>query len=231
MKNIFVLLCALFCVAENNTFASPFISEVMYNLQGNDTSKEWLEVVNASRTPLQLTNWFIFEKGVHHRIRFVSGSETIPAGGIAIICSDALGFSTNHPDFNGNLFESSFELSNVGETVSLRDHDKNTVDSVAYSSSMGGNGDGNSLHRVGASFVAMTPTPGTNSYLSILAFSRATSGETTITISEPVSDTIKVEYSRDLVEWFIADIVSSGENTLHVLTPNLPQGFFKVVRP
>ncbi|MEK7539336.1 MAG: lamin tail domain-containing protein [Patescibacteria group bacterium] len=233
MKNICVLLCALFCVAGNNkTLANPFISEVMYNLLGNDTGKEWIEVVNASGTPLPLTNWFVFESEVNHRIRFVSGSDTIPAGGIAVICSDAFGFSTNHPDFNGNLFESSFELSNIGETISLRDHNKNTVDAITYSSLMGGNGDGNSLNHVGASLVAMVPTPGTNSYLSILAFSRVTSDKAVMAISELVSDTTKIEFSRDLISWFIADVVSSGENMLDILIPeNTSQCFFRVVRP
>ncbi|MEI8174403.1 MAG: lamin tail domain-containing protein [bacterium] len=231
MKNIYVLICTLFCVAGNNTNASPFISEIMYDLPGNDTGKEWIEIVNASTTPLPLTNWFMFEGGVNHRIRSVGGSDTIPAGGVAIICSDALGFSTNHPDFNGNLFESSFELSNVGETIALRDHDKVAVDTITYSSLTGGNGDGNSLHRVGSSFVATIPTPGTNSHLSILAFSRVASGEATITISELVSDITKVKFSRDLTEWFITDVISSSENMLHILTLEEPQCFFKVTRP
>jgi hypothetical protein len=234
MKNICVFFfCALFYIAGNSTvLASPFISEVMYNLPVNDIDREWMEVMNVSETPLPLTNWFILEGGVNHRIRFVSGSDTIPAGGIAVICSDGLGFFTNYPNFNGNLFESSFELSNVGETIALRDHDKNTVDAITYSSSMGGNGDGNSLHRVGTSLVAMTPTPGINSYLSILSFSRLTSDEAVITISEPVSGATKIKFSHDLINWSITDVVSSEENRLHILLPkDTPQCFFKAFRP
>ena len=233
MKNIYVLICTLFCVAGNNTNASPFISEIMYDLPGNDTGKEWIEIVNASTTPLPLTNWFMFEGGVNHRIRSVGGSDTIPAGGVAIICSDALGFSTNHPDFNGNLFESSFELSNVGETIALRDHDKVAVDTITYSSLTGGNGDGNSLHRVGGSLVAMTPTLGINSCFSVLGFSRLISGEVIVTISELISDTTKIKYSSNLTEWFIAHVVFSEENTLHVLMPIVPADtscFFKVMK-
>jgi len=232
MKNIYVLLFALFSVIGNNTVqASSFISEVMYSLSGNDVGKEWIEIVNANKMPLSLTNWFILENEVNHKIKFISGSDIIPAGGIAVICSDALGFFTNHPNFNGNLFQSSFELSNIGETISLCDHNKNIVDTINYSYLIGGNGDGNSLNRVLASFVAMTPTPGINSCFSILAFSQMESNKVVITISELVLDTIQIEFSHDLINWSIADVVSSKENVFNILTPkDASQCFFRIVK-
>ena len=230
MKNICKLLCALCCVAVN-CIASPLISEVMYSLPGDDTGREWTEVANASTIPLQLTNWFLYENGVNHRIRAVTGLDIVPAGGVALICSDALGFLTDNPGFSGNLFESSFELSNTGETISLRDHNKNTVDAITYSSSMGGNGDGNSLHRVGASLVAMAPTPGTNPSLSIIAFLPTEPGKAAITISELVSGATEIKFSSDLVDWFTANVTSSEENKFHVLLPEAPQCFFRVVKP
>jgi len=64
------------------------------------------------------------------------------------------------PDFSGILFDSSFSLSNTGETVSIRNQDLVDEDTASYTSDMGAKGDGNSLQKINGSWVSAFPTIG-----------------------------------------------------------------------
>jgi len=68
-------------------------------------------------------------------------------------------------NFDANIFDSSWQsLSNTGETLCIRDSEKNDIDCVTYSSELGAKGDDMSLQRVNDIWCSGTPTPGnTNS--------------------------------------------------------------------
>ncbi|OHA84295.1 MAG: hypothetical protein A2408_00780 [Candidatus Yonathbacteria bacterium RIFOXYC1_FULL_52_10] len=145
-------------------FASAMVSitEVMYDLaEGGDSGREWVEVQNTGTGPVTLTAWKFFEGEVNHGLTLSQGSETIPASGVGIIADNPANFLVDHPGFSGTIFDSSFSLSNTGETLTLRDENLADADTVSYTSEQGGAGDGNSLQKTGGSWRGATPTPGT----------------------------------------------------------------------
>ncbi|MFA6536501.1 MAG: lamin tail domain-containing protein [Candidatus Paceibacterota bacterium] len=146
--------------------AAPVISEIMYDVEGTDTGREWMEVSNNSSTAINLSDWKLFEASTNHKLTFVRGSESVPAGGYAIVADDPQKFLADWPNFSGTLFDSTFSLSNTGETLILRSPDLVDVDTVSYTNNNGGAGDGKSLQRTNDDWSAALPTPGLASALS-----------------------------------------------------------------
>jgi len=149
------LLCSVPSVAG----AQVMMTEVMYDLEGTDTGREWIEVYNAGSSPVDMADWKLFEANTSHRLTAESAS-VIPAQGFAIIADNTAKFLTDNPSFSGVLFDSTFSLSNEGETLILRDGSGTDIDSVTYSSAMGAAGDGKSLQKNGSNWIAILPTPG-----------------------------------------------------------------------
>jgi len=140
--------------------ASVVITEIMYDLEeGGDTGREWVEIQNSG-SGIDLTGWKFFENGVNHGLVLAQGSVSLPQNGFAIIADNAEKFFLDWPGFSGILFDSSFSLSNSGETLILRDAGLADIDTATYSLELGANGDGNSLQKVNIDWVSSTPTPG-----------------------------------------------------------------------
>ena len=143
--------------------AQIVISEIMYDLpQGSDSGREWIEILNQGTTPTEITALRLFENNTNHKIT-AAGADTLSPGGYAVIADNASDFKSDWPQFSGLLFDSTFSLSNSGETLALKDASSTVLDTISYQSSLGAAGDGNSLNReLGAStFVPKRPTPGT----------------------------------------------------------------------
>lgn len=176
-KRIFLL--ALFFFVPSFSYAEVTISEIMYDLSGSDTDREWIEVQNNGSESIDLSLFSLRENETNHKLEAVSGGSTIAGGGFAIIADVGSKFLTDNPQFSGLLFDSSFSLSNTGETLILRKDDAD-IDSVTYSSGVGAAGDGNALSREGNFFVARAPTPGnTNSSSGVISTGESQSGTTT----------------------------------------------------
>ncbi len=158
-------LLALIVFSPGVALAGVTISEIMYDLPGSDSGREWVEIVNDGSTAVDITGWKLFENNTNHGIATTSspGTFSISAGGYAIIADNTEKFLIDWPSFSGVLFDSAFSLSNTGESVSIRNAELIDVDVVAYSAEMGGAGDGNSLERSGNTFVAHVPNPGAGS--------------------------------------------------------------------
>jgi hypothetical protein len=135
------------------------ISEIMYDLEGTDSGREWVEVSNTTSSAIDLSGWKFVEKGTNHALTAFSGGTLLPPSGYAIIADNPDKFLADWPGFRGVLFGSSFSLSNTGETLSLKNGDA-VSDTVTYTSEQGAEGDGNSLQRSGGSWSARAPTPG-----------------------------------------------------------------------
>lgn len=147
-------------------FASATVSfsEIMYDLaEGGDSGREWIEIVNTGTATETLTGWKLFEGATNHGMTVAQGSETLSAGGVAIIADNPTQFLADHPGFSGTVFDSAFSLSNTGETLVLRNADLADIDTASYTSEQGGAGDRNSLQKVGGAWQAATPTPGSTS--------------------------------------------------------------------
>src|SRR3989338_825587 len=115
--SLFVVASALFlpvCAS-----AQVVISEIMYDLEGSDANREWIEIYNSGSSVVNITEWRLFEGDSNHVLTAV-GSETLATGGYAVIADDPEKFREDWPSFSGRLFDSSFSLSNTGGTLVLR---------------------------------------------------------------------------------------------------------------
>jgi hypothetical protein len=136
------------------------ITEIMYDLDGTDTNREWVEVKNTGSNPEDLSKWYLFSDNTKHAL--VPQSESmVPSGAYAVIAQNVSNFRSDWPNFGGLLFDSSWTgFSNDGESIGLKDPDLNVVSPITFTSSQGGAGDGNSLSKINGSWFGATPTPG-----------------------------------------------------------------------
>src|ERR1700733_7118053 len=159
-QNILIIL-SFFALPAYASAASFTINEIMYDLkEGSDSGREWVEVVNLGSSPLDLSTFKLYESGTAHGIKSVQGNTSIPAGGYGVIADTPDKFLADNPGFSENLFDSTFSLSNSGETISIKDPTNVAVDTVSYASTEGGEGDGSTLGKIGQDFVSTNPTPG-----------------------------------------------------------------------
>ncbi len=150
----FFLLFCLVVMAEDGGAADTdiLISEIMYDLSGIDGGHEWIELYNKGASGVDLTGWRFEEGGTQHTLSLREGSMTISAGAYTVIADDGDQFLLDYSSFSGNLIDSSFSLSNTGESLILRNGYNGTIiDTVIYSSSWGADGDGNSLEKINPS--------------------------------------------------------------------------------
>lgn len=160
MNKILILLFVLLVLSPKLIFAMR-INEIMYDVAGTDTGREWIEIYNNTANSIDFSKWKVLENAVNHSVKIISGASIIPAGGYAIIADNDVNFLADNPNFAGVLFDSAFSLTNtIGETISLIDPSGNKVDEITYSESIGAKGDGNSLQLHEGFLIAAKPTPG-----------------------------------------------------------------------
>lgn len=144
---IFFPLCA---------FADLKITEIMYNPEGTDTNREWIEIHNVGNTEISLGDWFFYENDVFHRISEV---EKIKPNQYVLLAKDP---GTLSGELGGgiSIAKSSFSLKNSGEKISIANPSREIIHSVTYSSEQGANGDGKSLQYGDGKWAGSDPTPG-----------------------------------------------------------------------
>lgn len=158
IKTLFVLL---FCFSALGVHANVTINEIMYDVEGTDTDREWIEVYNSGNESIDLSTWKFVEANVNHSLMPFDGGSSVVSGGYAIIADKPEKFKADWPNFSGVLFDSSFSLNNdPGEILSLKDSTGMIVDTVTYVTSVGAQGDGNTLNRSSSSFIVAQATPG-----------------------------------------------------------------------
>ena len=144
----FCILTLLTCV----TNAQVSITEVMYNPSGGDKGKEYIEVINSGNSNFDLTSLKLIASGTTKRSIKVHTNGVFGVGDIAVIVADPQAFLDNYPNYGGGVYDtSSYSLLNSGvhniEIVSLDGRVVGeTISSVTYETSLGGNGDGMSIH-------------------------------------------------------------------------------------
>lgn len=141
------------------TSAQITITEIMYNPEGTDSKREWIEVFNAGNVDVDLAGYFLLENNVYHKLTATNGS-VLQGGAYAIIADSATDIVGEYPAFSGLIFDSVFSLNNTGESLVIADSAKQEIDSFVYSSEMGANGDGHSLQINGTDMVTASPTFG-----------------------------------------------------------------------
>lgn len=163
-------------------------SEIMYDPEGSDSNREWIEVRNDDDS-INLTTYKFFESNVNHGITAFQGGNTVPSGGFAVIADNPARFMQDYPAFSGILFDSSFSLSNAGEYLAMKDGGVAITDSFTYTPSAGGQDDSTTLSLISNAWVRGTATPGASNALSTLPIG-GTSTTTSIAVktSPPAPD-------------------------------------------
>ena len=144
--------------------ASVYISEIMYDIDGSDEKKEWVEIYNDTAGEINLKDWR-FNDGSNHILNEPPanggrGSLILPAYSYTILSSDATTTVVNYPAYSGTVIDTVMSLGNTSETLKIIDASGSIIDTVSYNSSMGANGDGNSLQKINGVWSAKSPTFG-----------------------------------------------------------------------
>lgn len=143
--------------------AQVVINEIMYDPEGSDTGREWIEVYNTGESDVDLATYKFFESNANHKIVLTGGenSSILKSHQFAIVADNPEKILIDFPDFTGFLFDSTFSLNNTGEPLVIIDAVGNTVDHFEYTSDFGAGNNGNSLQKNEAGFwLEASPTIG-----------------------------------------------------------------------
>lgn len=156
----------ILCVS-NIASANFEITEVMYDLEGIDASREWVEIKNTGDIPVDISKYFFFSDNTKHKLTSLNKSN-IGVGEYAVIVQNDANFKSDWPSYSGNIFDSSWtDFSNTSESFSLMDENQKIIDTVSYSASLGANGNGYSLQKINGVWIQSKPTPGVENKLSL----------------------------------------------------------------
>ena len=143
--------------------AEVVINEIMYDPEGSDTGREWIEVYNAGESDVDLVTYKLFESNVNHKLTLVGDDDStvLKVGDFAILADNPEKFLIDFPDFSGVLFDSAFSLNNTGELLSIVDNTAYVVNRFEYTNDLGAANNGNSLQRNDSGFwIEAGPTIG-----------------------------------------------------------------------
>ncbi len=201
------------------------ISEIMYDPQGTNDGRHWVEVFNDTGNPVDLTTWKFFEANVNHGIVLFQGGPTLPEGGYAVIADNPVKFKADY-EYTGILYDSSFSLSTVGEVLSLKETKTSdpayTVDYSQYVS-VGGDNDGSTLSLIASEWMRGKATPGAENVAEEKVTeaetpSPATGGQLTIAqMSPPAPDVVlylptsKIAVAGAETDFKVSGVTRSGK--------------------
>lgn len=137
--------------------ANILINEIMYDLEGSDGDREWIEIYNNASTTIDLTGWKFYEAETNHRIK---GDLILSGGEYAVIVDKEETFLIDNPNYQGKIFDSSFSLNNKGEYLALKDADLNIIDEITYNPDLGAKGNGKTLSLINNNWIESDSTPG-----------------------------------------------------------------------
>jgi len=162
MKRTFLLFLAIILPIFTN--AQIEINEIMYDLEGPDSGREWVEVFNNSTSEVNLSDWK-FNDGSNHVLNEPpknggKGFFLIPAYGYIVFADNAEIFFTEHPDYSGVLIDTVMSLNNTADILKLFNKEEMEIDSVSYNNTFGASGDGNSLQKVNNKWLPASPSFG-----------------------------------------------------------------------
>lgn len=128
--------------------ANLTISKIMYNPEGADTGREWVEVCNQTGAQIEIigknaaNSWRFFD-GKNHL--FNIEKETIQAGECFIAAADSTIFSQEYPGFRGKILDTAMSLKNTSGAVKILDGSGNEIASAVYNNGIGADGNGKVL--------------------------------------------------------------------------------------
>lgn len=165
----------------------------MYNPSGTDSNHEWIEIYNND-SDINITGWKFRTGSSDHTFNIPpknggQGNMIILAGGYVIICQNAETFLNDYPNHTGTVIDSSWsDISNIEETIAIKDNNENFINNLTYNGSFGI--EGNSLQLINETWYAAAPTPG---YVNSIQPEEEEDNEE----EAPVSQDIKLEVYLD----------------------------------
>ena len=159
MKKLIILLLIL-----PTASAQIEITEIMYDLSGSDSGREWIEIHNTGNST-DLTAWRFFEGGSNHKLKNYTNDLILESNEYALIVDDPEAF-LNDTNFNGTIIDSSWQsLANSGETLVLKtSKDGPVIVNITYLPADEADGNGASLQLINNSWQACNPTPGQENF-------------------------------------------------------------------
>jgi len=137
--------------------ANIFISEIMYDPAGSDTGREWIEIYSDGACA-NLSNYKLYENNINHGLTLINGTFTLCNNEYAVIADNYDTFLQEN-NFTGNLYDSTFSLSNTNETLIIK-NTTNIFDNITYYNTQGAEGNGKSLCKTITSLIECESTPG-----------------------------------------------------------------------
>ena len=194
MKKLVLLLLILPTVS-----AQIEITEIMYNIPGADSGREWIEIHNSGNST-DLSDWKFFEAGSNHKLNNYSDNLILEEKEYAIIADDPELF-LNDTNFEGKIIDSSWQsLSNSGEALVLKSSkDGPVIVNITYISTKAADGEGASLQLINNSWQACEPTPGKENFCQeseiVQEQNQTEENETEEQIDEYIPESIQTEFN------------------------------------
>lgn len=129
------------------------ITEIMYDLEGSDSDREWVEIYNAGSGTVEIVpgngegSWRFFD-GSNHLLTLIQGSSQLAPGSFAVLAANSDQWLADHPGITVAVFDTVMSLKNTAGAVGLSaSSDQGPFITIAYDSAWGGAGNGSSLSR------------------------------------------------------------------------------------
>lgn len=159
-----LILGGLFILPKNSQANSTdiTITEIMYDLSGSDSGREWLEIYNSGSEAVTIiggsgNNSWRFNDGSNHVLNIEE--LVLSAKSFAVLVSDETGFRNDYPNFTGLLIDTAMSLNNTGDTLKLSaDKGQTWFSEITYTSDLA-NGNGKSLSLINGVWQEAIPTP------------------------------------------------------------------------
>ena len=120
-KSMLLLILNIIFLAVDVT--SLQITEIMFNPNGSDSGREWVEIYNNNSLPVNLSGMRFYESGANHLTNMIDGNSILHTEEYAVIVDQPDKFFNDYPDLeisNIAIFDSTFSLLNSGEYISIR---------------------------------------------------------------------------------------------------------------
>jgi len=121
------------------------ITEIMYNPEGNDSGREWIEVFNNSSETINILsgkNGWRINDGNNH---LFEENLTVYPQEVFVIVQDKNLFLKDYPNFQGKMIQANFSLKNESGKIQIFDEQKRLRAEISYQNSCGGDGNGYSI--------------------------------------------------------------------------------------
>ncbi len=129
-------------ISSNTNFTANFagspisgniiFSELNYNSDSTLDAGDWVEIKNATSSPIDISDWKLQDQNFYNQYLIPSGT-VIPADSYLVLADDTVKFRTQNSLVKNVLGNLGFNFSNSGESISLFNSQNQLVKSFTYS--------------------------------------------------------------------------------------------------